>query len=690
MTDETVLSALRENRRGLSFRQLSRLLRLPPKDQRKLRRTLKALQRRGIVLKKKDIFSVPRERNVLRGVFMAAQKGFGFVRPESKDMEDIFIPGRYSLGAVDSDVVEVLFEMRGKKGKPEGRVIRIIKKGRETLLGLYEERFGQPFFLPFDAASPQEMPLSSKGTFALRPGMIVEVGRGDLRIKEVLGRPDEPGVDTQVIIRQNHLATVFSPEALDEAGRTPRAISATDRKGRKDYRRWTTVTIDGETAQDFDDAVSIKKLTSGRVLLGVHIADVSHYVRPGSALDKDAAERATSVYFPGQTLPMLPEELSNDLCSLRPREPRLTVSVVLEIDKNGRVTGAEFHPSLIKTEERMTYTSVFKIFQGDEAERRKYARLLPDFLLMREVASLLRARREEAGSLNFDLLEPELVYQEGKLHRVASFEANEAHHLIEEFMVAANEAVAKHLSQETMPALYRVHPAPALSDLEELRSVLDHFGFVMPKPEKMTAKDLQRILKQAEGRPEEKFIQFQVLRALRLAVYSAENTGHFGLAKREYTHFTSPIRRYPDLIVHRLLKARLRGEKLKIPALSALAEHCSERERNADEAEKHLVEWRIYRFLKDRLGDEFDGIIIDISKAGVVVELDEYFVDGVIPYPELDGDYYRRRSRKTLVGKRTGRKFELGERVRVILAAVDPIGRRMTLALSRDAAGAKR
>jgi ribonuclease R len=688
--DETVLSALRESRKGLSFRQLARLLRLTSKDQRKLRRTLKTLQGRGVVLKKKDIYFVPREKSVVSGEFMASRRGFGFVRPQSRDMEDIFIPGRYSLGAVDGDTVEVLFEMRGKKGKPEGRVVRIIKKGRETLLGLYEERFGQPFFLPFDAASPEETPLSSKGTFALRPGMVVEVGRGDFRIKEVLGLPDEPGVDTQVIIRQHHLATVFSREASDEARRAPRTIPAADRKGRKDYRRWPTVTIDGETAQDFDDAVSVKKLNSRRFLLGVHIADVSHYVRPGSALDKDASERGTSVYFPDLTLPMLPEELSNDLCSLRPRELRLTVSVLLEIDRNGRVVKAEFHPSVIKTEERMTYTSVFKIFQGDEAERRKYAHLLPDFLMMREVASLLRARREEAGSLNFDLLEPELVYQEGKLHRVASFEANEAHHLIEEFMVAANEAVAENLSRGTAPALYRVHPAPALSDLEELRSVLDYFGFVMPKPEKVTSKDLQRILKRAEGTPEEKFIQFQVLRALRLAVYSAENTGHYGLAKREYTHFTSPIRRYPDLIVHRLLKARLRGEKLKIPALPALAEHCSERERNADEAEKHLVEWRIYRFLKDRLGDEFKGIIVDISKAGVVVELDEYFVDGIIPYPELDGDYYRRRSRKTLVGKRTGRKFELGERVSVILAAVDPIRRRMTLALSREAAGAKR
>lgn len=685
--EETLLTLLRQKRHGLSFHQIARLLRLGVKEQIKLRRTLKTLQRRGVILKKKDSYFVLQERNTVKGEFMSSQRGFGFVRPENREREDIFIPGRHSLGALTGDLVEVLYEQQGKKGKPEGRVVRILQKGRETVLGIYEERFGQPFLLPFDSASAEEIPLVAKGSFALKPGLIVEVGRDSRTLRKVLGRPDEPGVDLQVIIRQHNLAAVFSREALEEAKQTPPRMVARDREGRKDYRRWSTVTIDGETAQDFDDAVSVKKLPSGHFLLGVHIADVSHYVRPGSALDKEAFERATSVYFPDLTLPMLPEELSNDLCSLRPRETRLTVSVLLEIDKSGRMVDSEFHSSVIKTAERMTYTSVFKIFQGDEAERRRYARLVPDFLLMREVASLLRARREEAGSLNFDLLEPELVYREGKLQGVAAFETNEAHHLIEEFMVAANEAVASALSRESPQALYRVHPAPGLADLEELRGILDHFGFLLPKPERVTSKDLQRILKQVEGKPEEKFIQFQVLRALRLAVYSAENTGHYGLAKKEYTHFTSPIRRYPDLIVHRLLKAQLRREKLRIPALASLALHCSEQERNADEAEKHLVEWRIYRFLKGKLGEEFEGIITDISRAGVVVELEDYFVDGIIPYADLDGDYYRRRSQKTIVGKRSGRKFDLGARVKVILAAVDPIRRRMSFVLSQDAAG---
>jgi ribonuclease R len=509
-------------------------------------------------------------------------------------------------------------------------------------------------------------------------------------VKCVLGFPDDPGVDTQVVIRRFNLATRFSAAALEEAAEISGRISARDREGRTDYRRWLTVTIDGENAQDFDDAVSIKRLKSGSFLLGVHIADVSHYVKPESGLDRDARARATSVYLPGLTLPMLPEALSNDICSLRPRQTRLTVSALLEIDAQGRLVRAQFHPSVIKTAERMTYTSVFGIFQGNDEEIQKYGGLVPDLMLMRELAALLRARREEGGSLNFDLLEPELVYQEGQLQAVAAFEANEAHHLIEEFMVAANEAVARYLSREGIPSIYRVHPSPGRPDLEELRSLLEHFGLLLPKPEKVTSRDLQRVLEKAKGKPEEKFIQFQVLRALRLAVYAAENIGHYGLAIEEYTHFTSPIRRYPDLLVHRILKAARRGQKPRMPSLSSLALHCSEQERKADEAEKELVEWRIYRFLKGKLGEEFDGILVGITRAGVVVELENYFVDGLIPYADLGGDYFHQKTKRMLIGRRSGRKLELGDRLRVVLAAVDPLTRRMTLLPVTNEGGKKR
>ncbi len=682
--DEKILSLLRQRRGGLSYAQLSSLLRLRGKEKPRLLQRLKALQAQGKLLKKRDKYIVFPAQKIVRGEFQAAGKGYGFVTPESGTGEDIFIPARYSRGAFSGDLVEVDYKQEGKKGKPEGRVLRILARARLTALGIFEERSSQPFFVPFDTASPEPLPILSRGSLDPQPGMVVEVQRDNLALKRVLGWPDEAGVDTEVIIHRFGLSTQFSVEALREAEQLSGKIPAEQRAARKDFRRWQTVTIDGEKAQDFDDAVSIRELPSGHFLLGVHIADVSHYVRPGSALDREAFERGTSVYFPDSTLPMLPERLSNDLCSLRPRKTRLTISVLLEIDRTGRVMRADFIPSLIRTAERLTYTSVYKIFQGDEQEIRRYEPLVADLLRMRELAALLRARREEEGSLNFDLVEPELVYREGKLHAVAAFETNEAHHLIEEFMVAANVAVAQALQAKSQPCVYRVHPPPSVADLEELRSMLSSFGLFLPPPGQVTSKDLQRVLKKAAGKPAEKFIHFQVLRALRLAVYSAENTGHYGLAKKEYTHFTSPIRRYPDLIVHRALKAMLEGRKMKIPDLVSLTLHCSKREREADEAEKALVEWRIYRLLREKLGQEFWGLIVDFTKAGVVVELEDYFVEGLIPYADLERDFYRRKSKSTLVGRRSGRLYRLGERVRVILTSVDPIGRRMGLTLSQN------
>jgi len=407
-------------------------------------------------------------------------------------------------------------------------------------------------------------------------------------------------------------------------------------------------------------------------------------VMPDTLLDKEAFERGTSVYFPDVTLPMLPERLSNDICSLRPREERLTFSVLLEIDGKGRVLKAEFLPSLIQTAERMTYDSVYKIFEGDEEEKRKFSHLVPDLLIMRQLALLLRRKREKEGSLDFDLHEPELVYKEGSLHSVVPFMRNEAHQVIEEFMVAANEAVASFLSQNNIPLIYRVHPPPAIKDLERLRKILAHFGISLPRSKKINSRDLQQALRGVEGKSGEKIINLQVLKSLKLAVYSEDNQGHFGLAKNEYTHFTSPIRRYPDLVAHRILKRTIAQEKVKPSFLSSMALHCSGQERKAEGAEKELLEWRIFRFLKGKLGDELDGTIVDITGAGLVVELEDFFVDGIVFFNDLNGDYYFKRSEKTLVGRRSGRRFELGDRLKVLLASVDPILRRITLSLSPE------
>jgi len=688
--DREILSLLEKKKEGLSFQKIALELHLSRRDKQLLRKRLKTLEGKGLVLKMKRRYLFPAKSKLVKGKFVTSLRGFGFVSPEGGSAEDIFIPARYSGGALQGDVVEVLCRERGKKGKPEGQVIRILKKGRERMIGFYQERWGHPFFLPFDSPSPEEIPLTLEKNLSALPGMIVEVRRDTKRLSEILGMPEDPGVDTRVVIERYNLASSFSKEALAEAEELSPGIIAQEKETRKDYRSWTTVTIDGQNAQDFDDAVSIRKLSNGHFLLGVHIADVSHYVRPGSSLDAQAFERGTSVYFPDLTLPMLPERLSNDLCSLRPKKERLTFSVLLEIDEKGEKKKIRFHPSFVQTAERMTYDSVYKIFEGDEEERRRFPALVPDLLLMRDLARLLRKKREMEGSLDFDLLEPELVYREGRIQSVLPFERNEAHQVIEEFMVAANEAVALFLNQKNIPFLYRVHPPPALKDLERLREMLAHFGLSLPLPKKISSKDLQQALKEAKGKHEEKFVSLQVLKSLRLAVYSDENQGHYGLAKKFYTHFTSPIRRYPDLVVHRALKKALCKEEVKTSFLSDTALHCSQQERKADEAEKELMEWRIYRFLRGKLGEEFEGIVVDITRAGLVVELDDYLVDGIIPYADLGGDYYYKKSEKTLIGKRTGRKFELGDRLKVFLVSVDPILRRMGLTLSPEGKEAAR
>jgi ribonuclease R len=678
-----ILGLLAKHRDGLIPGQIQSELGIKRRERSKLLEELKDLERSRFVRRLKSRFVLAPRSGIVRGRFVTSRRGFGFVAP-SDGGDDIFIPARFAPGVLEGDEVEVLMKEEGRLGKPEGKVVRILKREQGTLLGVYRERFGAPFLQALDSPSPDEIALKSKGRPAPEPGMIVEADRKTLAVTRVYGRPEDPGVDVQVIIRRYGLAERFTDEALREAEAVRAGFGPQEFEGRRDFRDWATVTIDGEKAQDFDDAVSIRALTDGRFLLGIHIADVSHYVRPGTALDREAYGRATSVYFPGVTLPMLPERLSNDVCSLRPAVPRLTFSVLMEVDGEGRVLRSEFVPSVIRTVARMTYTSVFKILEGDTDERRRYVGLVDSLLLMRDLARALRARRVAEGSLDFDLVEPELVYEEGRLLAVAAAERNEAHRLIEEFMVAANVAVASFLTAEKVPTLYRVHPVPAAEDLEKLREILRPLGYSLPDANRVRSGDLERVLRRAGGRPEEKFVGIQVLRAMKLAVYAPENVGHYGLAKTDYTHFTSPIRRYPDLVVHRILRSVLETGKGWEADLQRTARHSSERERRADGAEQALVEWRIFRLLKDRLGDEFTGVVIDVTKAGLVVELDGYFVEGLISFRDLDGDRGRGPAGRTHRPRRHRRLYNLGDRVCVVLVSCDPTLQRMGLALAPE------
>ena len=674
-----ILVLLKNNKQGLGLQRIARELQLLQKEKPILKEKLQILVAKGLVIKlKKKYFLLPRAK-LLRGKVVSVLRGYCFVRPEKNFGKDIFVPARHSGGALQGDLVDVVCDEKKEGPHPEGRIAQIIKMGRTRLTGIVKNRWGRLFLLPYDSPSPEEIPIICSGDFDIEANTIIDMDRGKKCVKEILGRPDEEGVDLKVVSRKYGLSETFSLETWEELDNIPARISRNTLTGRKDYRDWKTVTIDGEDAQDFDDAVSISEIKSRGYLLGIHIADVSFYVKPDSSLDRDAYLKGTSVYFPGYTLPMLPEKLSHNLCSLRQGEDRLAVSVLLEINKEGIVKKADFAPSLIRSSARMTYASVFKILNGDCVEQDKFSALVPDLFLMRELAAKMKENRVRAGSLNFEFPEPRLVYKNGCLVAVQTIEPNEAHRVIEEFMVAANEAVASFLYNKGEPCLYRIHPPPSLEALKGLSNTLLHFGLSLPPPHKIKIRDLQQVQDHVRERPEKKIIWQQVLKSLKLAIYSPEPLGHFGLGKEFYAHFTSPIRRYPDLMVHRFLKKALRNSPQQKFPLSSAARHCSDQERKAEEAEKELLEWRIFRFLKIKLGDEFSGSITGISRAGVIVELDGYFVSGIVYYQDLGDDYYYSKDEKTLHGRKTGESFRLGDRLRVILAAVEPDIRRMVL-----------
>jgi ribonuclease R len=563
------------------------------------------------------------------------------------------------------------------------------------------------------------------------------------RVIEILGRRDEFGVDVEIMIRKFHLPHRFPSDVLAEASAAPQYIPERDRESRRDFRAWPIVTIDGETAKDFDDAVYVERLAGGNYLLHVHIADVAHYVRPGSALDREARLRGTSVYFPDRAVPMLPLELSNGICSLNPHVDRLVMSALLEFDSEGRLVECELLPGIIRSAERMTYTAVRDILAGEPAACQRYAALVPNFKVMEELARLLARRREERGSIDFDLPEPEIEFDEhGRMTGITRSERNFAHRIIEEFMLAANEAVASYLESKGIPSLYRIHEKPDAKKVIEFEEIAATFGYSLgielpparrtrlrfrderdryPRFHeaiegelKISPYDYQRLTKRLEGKPEERVLSYLMLRSLKQARYSEENAGHFALAAPTYTHFTSPIRRYPDLIVHRILKAALaqeggrvretRGQGIgsreqarssvaqgtrarvrgtpaaQLPGaafvhpeeLHALGLETSESERRAADAERELIEWKKVSFMAQHVGDEFEALIIGLIKQGFFVELTDLFVEGFVPLSSLEDDFYVYRERqRAIIGQHSKRTFRLGQRIRVYLVRID-------------------
>ncbi|HVD92280.1 MAG TPA: ribonuclease R, partial [Vicinamibacterales bacterium] len=583
---------------------------------------------------------------------------------------------------------------------PEGKIVRILQRSQETLVGQFEiDAAGLGYVVPFDRRVLTDIQVPTGQSSSAEPGEMVLVqitrwptaARGAAgRVAEVLGRIEEPGVDTQIIIRKFQIPDEHSEEAIEEAKRLGTEVRPRDIKGRTDFRPVTTVTIDGEHARDFDDAITIEKLPNGNYWLGVHIADVAHYVQEGGALDEEAYERGTSVYFPDRAVHMFPPELSTGLCSLNPNVDRLVQSCMMEIDRHGTVVRYEIHDGVIHSDARMTYTNVSAILlDRDPALLKEYSAFVPMFESMRELFEILNERRRRRGSIDFDLKEPEIVLDdEGMVQQIVAAERRVANRIIEEFMLVANETVAQHLDDNNVPTLYRIHEAPDPLKVEQFEEFVSTLGYSLAAPPNaVRPRHFQKLVEQIHGKPEEKPIAFLMLRTMQKARYAETNSGHFGLAASSYTHFTSPIRRYPDLVVHRTLRESRRGmppdriEQLT-DDLPEMGRHTSERERRAAEAERELVQWKKVRFMADKVGDEFDGYVTGVTAFGLFIELVEHFVEGMVHVSTMADDYYRFIERAhVLRGENTGQVFRLGDKVRVQVIKVDMERRQIDLGL---------
>ncbi|HMC74969.1 MAG TPA: VacB/RNase II family 3'-5' exoribonuclease [Terriglobales bacterium] len=819
----------RQAKHAAGFKQLVRELGVHGEERRELSDRLQQLVMSGkLVRLDADRFAIPQAaaaKNTLAGRLTMHRDGYGFVIPETSSIPehlrsqlsgDLFIPPPAVASAMHGDRVLAEIITVRPDGRAEGRVIRVIGRAHATVVGTFhygsrynyvrpmDEKITQDIVIPTGSeVSDDGKPRSEGGDQSVKKrgsvhrvlgaearrtewddleNVVVDVEITDWpsatqnargRVAEILGYEDDFGVDVEIIIRKFHLPHRFPPEVLEEAQSAEPIVSSHQLKLRRDYRDLPIVTIDGETARDFDDAVLVRRLDNGNYELQVHIADVAHYVTPDSALDQEARLRGTSVYFPDRAVPMLPLELSTDICSLRPHLDRLVMSCVIEIDHRGEIVGYDINEGVIRSAERMTYTDVNLCLEGDAAARKRYASLVDQFELMGELEQILNRKRARRGSIDFDLPEPVIEFDEhGLMKSITRSERNLAHRIIEEFMLAANECVAHYMEDRHIASLYRIHEKPDAKRVYDFETIAATFGYSLgvgalpiarvqlkgnsrakhgsgrnvrqieiPKEVHITPRMYQKLTEKIAGKPEERILSFLMLRSLKQARYSEENSGHFALAATAYTHFTSPIRRYPDLIVHRILKHVLheskeqyedvrsdgqrRGnkrsktasaEKKNAPSpwskrrdhaahreqfaptdgplspeeLHDVAEESSQSERRADEAERELMEWKKVKFMGDRVGDDFDGLIISVTKFGFFVELSDLFVEGLVPLSTLTDDHYTyHENTKQIIGQRSRKTYRLGDRVRVLVDRIDPVEKKIQFAVLEEAPARK-
>lgn len=672
-------------------RDMRAMLSVPQEDREKFESLINELIAEGRVFEtKKGKLASPKDLQMATGTFIGHARGFGFVTPDAGG-EDIFIPASETMGAMQKD--RVLYKMlhKAEKGKKaDGVIVRILERGQQRIVGTFEAGSkGYDFVVADDKKIAKDIFISRENTKGAVTGHKVVVEITDYgedrrnpegKVIEILGHINDPGVDILSVIRRYELAVEFPEEVYAEIEHLGTEVAEADKKGREDLRDLLTITIDGADAKDLDDAVSLKRLGNGNFELGVHIADVSHYVRENTALDKEAYARGTSVYLVDRVIPMLPHKLSNGICSLNPHVDRLALSCLMEVNGRGEVVSHRILESVINSDYRMTYTAVREILEdGTPALLEQYAEILPMLEDMEELRQILGEKRRKRGSVNFDLPESKIILDEnGKPIDIKPYEKSIATNMIEEFMLVCNETIAENSFWQEMPFMYRSHQEPDEDKLEKMEQFLRGFGYYLRKKDgEIHPRELQKVLQKAEETDEERIITRMVLRSMMQARYTAENGGHFGLAAKYYCHFTSPIRRYPDLEIHRMIKKMLHGEldekasayyRRKMPDW---AKHCSKQERVAEDAERDTDALKKVEFMEDKVGQIYEGIISGVTNWGIYVELPNT-IEGMVALSQMDDDYYEFDEKKMLVfGKRTKKSYRLGDKVVVSVAKVD-------------------
>jgi ribonuclease R len=681
---EFILEIMAEQGVPLSVEQLYLLLEIADDEREIFNRRLNAMEREGQIMRnRKGALCIAEKINVIAGTVQGHPDGFGFLIPDDKGKyEDLFLSPREMSQVLHGDRAMVRHSGFDRRGRPEGKIVEVLERSNKRLVGRLIREQGVTLVAAEDKRINQDVLVPPGADMQAKAGQVVMVELIEQpssyaqpigKVVEILGNYADAGMEIEIALRKHQLPYEFSPEAERQAKKYPREVQEKDWRGRIDLRELPLITIDSETARDFDDAVFCEPQGKGWRLV-VAIADVSFYVKPGDALDKDAYDRGNSVYFPRRVIPMLPEALSNGLCSLNPDVERLCMVCDMQVDSSGKVKRYKFYPSVMRSKARMTYTKVYSMLSEPEGETaREHAWLMPHVQNLYSAYKILLGAREKRGAIDFETSETVMIFnKDGKIDRIEATTRNEAHRLIEECMLAANVCASDFLKENDQPALYRIHEGPTPEKLEALRTFMGEFGFGVGGGDTPHAKDYAKLLARIKGRPDELLLQTVLLRSMQQAVYSPDNVGHFGLAYESYTHFTSPIRRYPDLLIHRAIKAVLEGERYQPGDWHVLGQHCSMTERRADDATRDVTAWLKCYYMQDKIGEEFDGSVAGVTSFGLFVALDGVYVEGLLHVTELGNDYFNYdKARHEMAGERSGVRYRLGDRLRVKVSRVD-------------------